>query len=159
MLTLADQLFTFATSLNLPLVILNAVIPRTAKIQTTPTIFMENMMLYNQYLNTFYSTSEHIIYNKQRGFIYYYTPNNKQELRPVSHWSSDGIHCDMPHSQQQYKNRLRHAILDNMHIAKNGTYFIFQITTHSLNFNTSLSRGGRVHEKLNVKGKRLKKAF
>ena len=117
-LSLANRVFEFAQSLNLPLVIINAILPRTSNIHSSAEIFRQNAANYNHALATICSSTDTIRYNKMRGFHYYYDHNDQQQHRPVTHWSTDGIHCDTELSKKQYRNRIRHAILDNIHIAR-----------------------------------------
>ena len=58
----------------------------------------------------FASAQDNVHYNKMKGF-HFYRDHMGAELRlPVSHWSSDGIHCNGT-SMPMYISRLRRALL------------------------------------------------
>ena len=117
MLEFANRLIDFALALTAPLIIINSVLPRTERISSTPDQFRNNASHFNKFISVYVSDTSNIIYNKMRGFAYYYDANNKESPKPVHMWSQDGIHCD-ERSIQQYRNRIRHAILDNIHRLK-----------------------------------------
>lgn len=110
MLQLASQVHTYLQNLQIPLMIVNAILPRTAGISTSPTVFSANASHYNKYLSEFCTLSPNIIFNKQRGLQYL----EANQLQPVSHWSNDGIHLNQS-AIKPYENRIRHCLLDNLY--------------------------------------------
>ena len=119
MLELAHELFQFAVSTQVPLVIINAVLPRTSKISSNPDDFRNNASHFNKSIQVYASDTQNVKYNKMRGFSFYYDQHKNERQKPVDHWSTDGIHCDSQ-SIHQYRNRIRHAVLDNIHFIKQG---------------------------------------
>ena len=111
MLDLATEVFNFAKSLSVPCVVLHAVLPRTGFLHTTSDIFYNNSHLYNTILHDLCKSDTQIHFNKLRGFHCQYV-NNVELKRPVSDWSTDGIHPNKPASTQQYLRRLSHGLLD-----------------------------------------------
>jgi hypothetical protein len=111
MLHLAHVLHETLHSFAVPLIVVNAVLPRTGRLAGTPETFLKNADLFNLYLAEMNSLTPAVVYNKMRGFQYTHTQG--QDLpRPVKQWSDDGIHCTSQ-SMLSYQQRIRHAILDN----------------------------------------------
>ena len=114
-LTLATSLFNIAEHLNnvinIPMVIIQAVLPRTHGINCHPDVFAQMAKEMNKQLSN-YCDKRTIIFNKLRGFSCFYE-NNKEMAKPVSAWSHDGIHCNTT-SMEHYRKRVVHGILDNM---------------------------------------------
>ena len=87
------------------MVIMNSVIPRYARLCSTPDIFLRNCGTYNHILKNFCDTENGIFFCKLRGF---YAPN-EPSTRPK--WTADGIHCDSTHGQAMYRSRIRHNLI------------------------------------------------
>ena len=111
MLHMANELHSFISQLGLQLIIVNAILPRTAGISCTPETYAANAKLYNQYMSVFCEVNPKIVFNKQRGLQCLADTNNP---RPVHQWSHDGIHLASS-AVRTYENRLRHSILDNIY--------------------------------------------
>ena len=114
-LDLATRVFDIAKQYNeqrsVPMVIINSILPRSNNIACMADVFLRNAEHYNNVVSN-YCDKKKIIYNKQRGF-HFMEIQGQQVSHPVSSWSKDGIHCDIPQSMAQYTQRLRRAILDN----------------------------------------------
>ena len=72
-LQLAAELHTFVLNLDLHLVVINAILPRTAALSCTPATFAANARYYNTFMSDFCDTSPHLVFNKQRGLLKYHT--------------------------------------------------------------------------------------
>ena len=109
-LNLAGEVFdicqTILSSTSTKCVVVKSVLPRTARIQSSPQTFSNNLDLYNHCIKQFCDTEPRINYIKTKGFY--------QHL--VTTWSNDGIHCNKT-SAQRYKIRLRHSLLYNSYPA------------------------------------------
>ena len=117
MLNLATQLTDFASQLSTEVVILNGILPRTAGISADVVTFQKNSDLYNTFLKNICDTSKNMVYNKLRGFTHTWI-DNVEHSRPVSDWSTDGIHCNTTQSMKQYRTRVKQAILSQIKRAK-----------------------------------------
>lgn len=113
MLNLAHTLHLELIRIAAPLTIINAVLPRDAGIVSTPAVFRENAHIFNQIIAELSTLCHNVIFNKLRGFQHHHI-NGHDVPRPVTEWSSDGIHCS-PSALPTYAQRIRHAILDNCH--------------------------------------------
>ena len=109
MLQLATQVTDFAASIPAKVVIIHAILPRTARITPSTETFQDNVDLYNNFLKNICETSDNLIYDKLRGFRNIWIDNVEYPLK-VSDWSTDGIHCNSQ-SMKKYKARVRQAIL------------------------------------------------
>jgi lysophospholipase L1-like esterase len=114
MLSLAHKLHEFISALHVPLIIVNAVLPRTRRIAGSAQTFLQNSKHFNGILAELITTTPNVAYNKLRGFQF--QASTSQDCpRPVHDWSDDGIHANQA-SMTAYQARIRHAVLDNCHI-------------------------------------------
>jgi hypothetical protein len=116
-LLLATQLTDFASELQVGVVIINSILPRTARISCSAEIFKANADLFNLFVNNICSTSDTLVYHRIRGFSHTCIDGTERE-RKVSEWSTDGIHCTTKESKKQYMRRVRRAILTEVNRAK-----------------------------------------
>ena len=114
MLRLAMDVHKFAMSLDVAMVVLNAVLPRTDRLTCSPDIFLTNAKSNNKILCNLAGSegSPCVVFNQMRGF--FGQSSGSGEL-PVSSWSSDGIHPNREDSMRRYRNRIRQCILENLH--------------------------------------------
>ena len=113
MLEMAHTLHELLHHQSMPLIVVNAVLPRTHRIASTSQTFSANAAHFNNFLSEMCTLSPHIIFNKLRGFQHLHI-QGRDIPRPVCQWSDDGIHCTQE-SIQRYQQRIRHAVLDNCH--------------------------------------------
>ena len=103
-LSLASAIFECAQSLTsfnqIETVIIHSVLPRIARIRSSPELFRQNLDSYNHYLKQFCDTESKIHYQKLRGFF----------ASGPSTWSHDGIHFH-EHSMPKYLMRMRHSLI------------------------------------------------
>ena len=114
MLRLAMDVHSFALSLDVAMVVLNAVLPRTDRLACSPETFLANAKSYNKILLNLAGSggSPCVVFNQMRGF--FGQSSGSGEL-PVSSWSSDGIHPNRVDSMRRYRNRIRQCILENLY--------------------------------------------
>lgn len=117
-LTLASEVVDYANhllSLGVQLVIINCVLPRTARISSTPEVFLQNANHFNTIVKNLSESNKFIKYQKLRG--YFGPPTTFGNPPEVSSWSADGIHCNKNQAAEQfYRRRLRHALLLHKHL-------------------------------------------
>ena len=111
--SLAYQTIQFALNSTADRVIINAVIPRTAGLSCPDgEVFFQNMTMYNDRVREACDNHVHfLIFNKQQGFTFTNANGNIPHRRPVSDWSTDGIHCS-GQSMATYVSRLHGTVLD-----------------------------------------------
>jgi hypothetical protein len=117
MLELATQITDSATQLSSSVIIINGILPRTAGMTASAETFQDNADLYNRFLKNICETSTNLVYNKLRGFTHTWIDNIEQK-KPVSDWSTDGIHCNTIESMKRYRTRIKQAILSQIGRAK-----------------------------------------
>ena len=92
-LLLAESIMEFASASHVPLIIVNAILPRTGNISSSAEVFRQNATQFNTFIKNYVSVkgTPMTAYNKLRGFTFTYQGAVQAE-RPVSSWSDDGIH-------------------------------------------------------------------
>ena len=109
MLELANSTFEFADSIRSQ-VVANAVLPRVSNMTASAEVFRQNSTQYNECLSNLCTTSDHVAFNKLRGFAWLFQAPGHKLPREVGTWSDDGIHCNSA-NMEHYANRVRHAML------------------------------------------------
>lgn len=113
-LDMVNEVYEFACSLSVSLVVFNAVLPRTAGLSCSPTVFRTNATRFNKLLRGLAGGrgSPHLAFNEQRGF---FGEGYAMIDRSVSRWSHDGIHASED-SIVRYRNRTRQCIFAHLYL-------------------------------------------
>lgn len=112
-LSLALNCMDIAKSLSCPAVVINAVLPRISNLACSADTFLKNANDYNRILSNM-CESDHVGYNRLKGFHCNQTPKQVPKPKPVEEWSDDGIHCSHD-SMNKYLVRVRHAVMTQRH--------------------------------------------
>ena len=112
-IALIDKIVTFAKHLQseygVSVIVINSVLPRDGNMQCNADTFLTNSNHFNTMLEQWCDSVEGLVFNHMRGFYRHYVDKKEVPL-PVSHWTSDGIHCNETYARK-FHQRLRFAIL------------------------------------------------
>ena len=102
--SLAEYIFLWGSKSGASCVLFLGVMPRTGRLSCSVEVFDYNRTHFNNAMHALCTQSVHCRYRKLRGF----ECDNYRRLKPVSSWSTDGIH---PTSMYKYKRMLTFAML------------------------------------------------
>ena len=128
---LAARAFEFVDAAGAPLTVFNACLPRTQNISSSPDVFRQNALKYNQVMHEFCTPSNvthYTYFNPISGFVnheiqvldpekgVYY---KQQAPLPVSYWSNDGIHISEPAYFTKYLKRYAFGMIKKVGLLYN----------------------------------------